>query len=234
VSGVKVFSGPRAYAKYVDIRHKTGIAVLDRLTRRNGQPNFNHQSFIEISKLRMRGSRYYLEQRPWQYADTVMHAWVAYFKPTTRWHPRDARSSPHRENRAVLGGWEDLYNDVFHRFPIPPVGLYLPWAVVFGYGVARALRHALRRRFDACPREQLVLWMAFNCVYVPGLSCLCAISELARYRFIVEASMWTVFLWALQRQPSRALDEQSRIATAPLWTEGAATAPTSPAGDARR
>jgi hypothetical protein len=195
VSGVKLYAGPKAYARFIDLNAKRfGIPVLDRIKRKNGEPNFNHWSYIEVSKLRMQGNRYYLSQRGADYLHTVARGWVDYFGPTTHWHPQDAQRSPHLANRAVLGGWEDLYNTLVHRAPIPPVGLYLPLGTLFLYVFIRTLRSAWKQRDRDCAREPLILFMAFNVVYVPALSCLVTIGELERYRFMVEAFTWVVCL----------------------------------------
>jgi hypothetical protein len=219
VSSVKLYLGPKAYARFIDLHAKHfGIPVLDRIKRKNGQPNFNHWSYIEVSRLRMHGNRYYLSQRRADYLHTVALGWVDYFRPTTRWHPQDAQRSPHRANRAVLGPWEDLYNTLVHRAPIPRVGLYLPLGALFLYVLARTLLSAWKQRDRACVREPLIVFMAFNVLYVPALSCLVTIGELERYRFMVEAFMWAVCLaWRparaagwVERSPSAAGGDGSR------------------------
>jgi len=190
VSGVSLYAGPRAYRRWVDIEHKTGIPVLDRPMRANGQPNYNHNSYIEISQLRMQGNRAYLARRKADYWRTVGRGYVDYFRPTSRWHPKDPKGSPHLENRRILEPWENAYNRGIHGFPVAPFGLYLGLIGAFLTRVGITVANLWRTRLVVTPPDALVLFMAMNCVYVPLLSCLVTIGELERYRFMVEGFMW--------------------------------------------
>jgi hypothetical protein len=198
IAAIGLFEPPQAYAAYIDLNKRTGIPVLDRMQRHNGQANFNHWSYAELSKLRMADNRYFLAHHRARYLQTVRQGWVDYFRPTTRWHPHDAEASPHRDNRRVLGPWENFYNAALHSFPLPPFGLYALLLVAIGYTTGRALRLLWQRRLHSCLPEKLALFMAFNCLYVPALSCLVTIGELERYRFMVEAFMWVLAAAAVQ------------------------------------
>jgi len=191
VSGVSLYAGPRAYRRLVDITHKTGIPVLDRHLRSNGLPNYNHNAYLEISRLRMAGNRAYLERRKRDYWRTVGRGHVDYFRPTSRWHPQDPKGSPHAENRRLVEPWENLYNRVVHGFPLPPFGLYVGLIAAIVARLAFSLWAIGRSRQVTAP-DAVVLFMAMNCVYVPLLSCLVTIGELERYRFMVEGFMWVL------------------------------------------
>lgn len=201
VSDISLYSGPRVYAAAakIDLGRKWGVPVLDRLDRAGDIPNYNHWSYLEVSKLRVKDNRYYLSRYPWRYLRTVKDGYVDYFRPTTRWHPQDETASPHLENRAVIGRFERAYNRFVHSRVLPPFGLYVPLLAFLFYGTAVALGTVWRRRFEGCLEEQLILFMAFCSFYVPLLSCLVTIGELERYRFMVEAFMWIVALWAARR-----------------------------------
>jgi hypothetical protein len=183
--------------------------VLDRARRLTGEPNYNHAGLIKVGRIYLRDAQYVLRQHPGRYLRTVGEGLVDYFRPSTRWHPRDPDGSPHRRHRERLEPWENAYNAVLHRVPIPPFGLYLllvPLALYGGWLAARTLWH---RRLQGCEPEKLVLFLLFNCAFVPALSCLVAIGELERYRFIVEAFLWIVAVWsgrqlvrALRRRPT--------------------------------
>ena len=139
VSAIPLYSGVHAYKRYVDLRRKTGIPVLDRRKRKNGEPNYNHYGFIEVSKLRMQDDRVVMRERPSDYAHTVREGYVDYFRPTTRWHPFDEKRSPHLANRAHLEPWENAYNAAVHGFPVPPFGLYVPLLALLFYALGLAL-----------------------------------------------------------------------------------------------
>jgi hypothetical protein len=128
---------------------------------------------------------------------------VDYFRPTSRWHPRDPDGSPHRHNRALLGTWEDLYTALLHRFPVRPFGIYLLLVAAFVHRVWSAFATVRRSKHRARAQEKVVLFMALNCAYVPAVSCLLTIGELERFRFMVEALMWIVGTAALGARGSR-------------------------------
>ena len=197
VADVGLYAGPEDYAPYVELGRSHGIPVLDRLRRSDGTPNYNHASYLEVGKLRGRDARHYLARRPLDYLRTVGHGVVDYFRPTSRWHPRDPDGSPHEHNRRLLGAWEDLYNAVLHGFPLRPFGLYLPLVALLAYAAWSAFTTLCKSRAEGCAREKVVLFMAFNCLYVPAVSCLVTIGELERFRFMVEPLMWTVGLSAV-------------------------------------
>ena len=207
VAGIPIYSGPEQYARYVDLRRTRGIPVLDRLRRANGEPNYNHWSYIEVSKLRLHDDRVYIAQYPRRYANTVLAGTFDYFQPTSRWHPRDPAGSPHAQTRAVLEPWENLYNDALHRFPVVPFGPYALLVALILYAAGSALRTLWKNGGRNGEREKLLLFMVFNCAYVPALSCLVTFGELERYRFMVEGFMWIVGLsglpFARARESSR-------------------------------
>jgi 4-amino-4-deoxy-L-arabinose transferase-like glycosyltransferase len=193
VSAVNVYAGPEEYAAWIDVSQKRGVPVLDDFRRSNGQVNYNHWSYGEVSKLRMRDNRYYLSQRKWAYARTVLKSLAKFFRPTSTWHPHD-KKGPHAANRKVLGGWERLYNGILHTFPTRPLGLYvivIPAVLVAAW---RALHTVWRARFEQHAREKTLLVMAFICLYVPVLSCLVTTAELSRYRLMIEAFLWLLCL----------------------------------------
>jgi hypothetical protein len=198
-SGVNVYAGPEAYAAWIPVEQKRGIPVLDRMTKANGQPNYNHWSYAEISKLRLKDARYYLKHRFGKYLLQVAKNYVTYFQPTSDWHP-NKKDGPHAEHRKIIGGWEGLYNTVVHRFPIGPFGLYLVLIPLFFLAAFRAARTLWQARFTGHLREKLIVFMAANWIYVPLLSCMVTTAELSRYRLIVEGFMWLVCLSLLVRE----------------------------------
>jgi hypothetical protein len=128
---------------------------------------------------------------------------IEYHSPTTRWHPKDPEGSPHLENRALLEPFENLYNAALHRYPLAPLGLY---ALLLPLAAAAALVAWLRLWRQRCAghaREKLILFMAFNCAYVPLISCLATHGELARYRFLVEGFLWGLAAAGVQEAVAR-------------------------------
>jgi 4-amino-4-deoxy-L-arabinose transferase-like glycosyltransferase len=208
VSGVNAYAGPEEYAPWIAVDEKRGIPVLDRMQKANGQPNYNHWSYAEVSKLRLQDARYYLRHRFGKYLRTVAKNYVTYMRPTSDWHP-SKQAGPHVQHRQVLGGWEKLYNGVVHGFPIAPLGLYVALIPLFFVAVFRAARTLWRARLSGHVREKLVLYMAASAIYVPLLSCLVTTAELSRYRLLVEGFMWLVCAWLFVREPIAASEAGS-------------------------
>ncbi len=208
VALLSVYSGADKYGKLVKLPAPRGIAVLDQVRRANGQVNYNHAGLIEVSKLLMRGGEYYIAHRPRQYLHTVRRGVRDYFNPTTRWHPHDPKGSPHRAHRAILGSWERMYNHVWHGLFFPPYGLYLLLVPAMVVAVWSAVRSLFRSRLREHAADKLVLVLALSSVYVPLLSCLVAIGELERYRFLVEAPMWLLAMRGVSLSLSRVLRVQ--------------------------
>jgi hypothetical protein len=202
VSGVNVYAGPEAYARWIHVEDKRGVPVLDEMQKANGQANYNHWSYAEVSKLRLADSRYYLKHRFGTYLLTVARNYVTYFRPISDWHP-SRKLGPHVGHRKVLGGWEALYNTVMHRFPVQPFGLYLGLLPLFFWATLRAVRTLWRARLADHLPEKLVVFMAANWIYVPLLSCMVTTAELQRYRLIVEGFMWLVCLSPLAQRYTR-------------------------------
>jgi hypothetical protein len=196
-SWVSVYAPPQAYAEWVDLSTQTGIPVLDRPLRGNGQPNYNHHAYIAVSKLRMQSNMAYLRTHRLRYLRTVLSGLRNFFRPTTLWHP-SVESTPHRANRAVLGGVERLYNQALHTFPIRPFGLYVFAILMLFVSAGRAAFRLLFRREIADDTDRLSLFMAFNCFYVSVLSCAVTTAELCRYRLIIEAFVWVLGLSLLR------------------------------------
>jgi len=192
-SAVSVYAPPEAYAEWINLDETQGIPVLDSTMRSNGQPNYNHWSYAEVSKLRMRGTRYYFAHRKPAYLRTIWKGFRTYLRPTSQWHP-SKEAGPHTHNRRVIGHWEKLYNTLVHTFPFKPYGLYLLLIPAGLYAAFRAAREIWRARFANRLEDKLIVLMACNCAYVPVLSCMVTTAELSRYRLLVEAFMWTLGL----------------------------------------
>lgn len=196
VSLYSVYSGAERYRAHMPASEDTGIAVLDRMRRKGGQVNYNHHSLIAVSRQLLEDSRSYLQQRPRAYLHTVLKGVKDYFNPTTRWHPRDPKGSPHLTIRERLEPWERIYNTTLHSPIVAPFGLYLCALPLWIWACARAARRLLRARLRGHASDKLVVFMVLNALYVPAISCLVAIGELERYRLLVEGFMWATTCWA--------------------------------------
>ncbi len=186
---ISVHNSVQAYSEYVDIEEKTGIEVLDAIKRSNGQPNYNHKKFTELSKLKMKDNITYLKLYPKEYAFSVMKGFLKFFRPTSTWHPHDQTASPHLALRKKIGAWEKIYNTVFHSLPIKNVGLYTFFILLFIWLLITYVKAIFRGKLFSSS-DKLIAFTLMNIFFVATLSCLVTSTELARYRFMIEPFIW--------------------------------------------
>jgi hypothetical protein len=197
-AAVNVFAGPDQYLRFFprDVHFPwPGSNELSRPTV--NAPNYNHGLFLEVNRRRREDSSYFIEARPGDYVGTVLGRNLpGIFGSSTRWHPSDhSPMGPHYQHRQVLGGYEQLYDLLVHRFPIPGVGLYvflIPFCAWAAWSSWRSVRH--RRTLDAIRRSQATLlgFSLLQVCFVVSASCLFTSQEASRYRYGVEP-----FIWAL-------------------------------------
>lgn len=193
-AGVDVFAGPRAYLPFFPRAENPAYPPeLSRLERpTSGAPNYNHWFYLAAMPERRRDAIVYLRERPSDYFHTISEGFVALFSPTTRWHPGDRFNAPtpHDQHRAVIGGYEVLYNRLLHRFPFKPFGWYVFLPLILAETARRAV--ALRRASDAesQARGAFLCFALFQVGYVLVASTLFSLKESARYRYQIEPLLW--------------------------------------------
>ena len=201
-ASISVYDGPRPYLPYFgsseNERWPSSMTALDRPSV--GAPNYNHWFFLEVDRRRRNDTTYYLRERPWDYAATVFGNLKAYFSPSTEWHPHDTEpTSPHRQHRQILGGYERAYNAAIHTFPFSPIGLYVlvPFVCAWAFARARVLIRA--QTPEGIARGSLVYFCLFQIAFVTAASCLFTFGETARYRYDIEPLLWLLTAMACRR-----------------------------------
>jgi len=197
-AAVKSFSPLEAYGGAYGRAAETGIRALDQTRKADGSPNFNHASYLAISKDYLRDSFTLVRRRPLAYAKGVLRAFTFYFTPATDYSQLDA-------NRPLLQPWERLYDvaagqianlppsraereqkAVSEREKLQRVGLLLVLALplVFAFGC----RQALRWRADPLRHtERFTLgFLLLNVAYVTAVGNLVECGENMRFRFMLE------------------------------------------------
>ncbi len=197
-AGINVFAGPEQYLRFFPPNVDFPWPGSNELARPSvNAPNYNHGLFLEVNRRRREDSSYFIEARPGDYASTVLGRNLpGIFGSSTRWHPNDrSPRAPHYQHRQVLGGYEQLYDRIVHRFPIPGVGLYvflLPvclWAAWVSWVSVRR-----RRRLDVERRSQATLlgFCLLQVCFVVSASCVFTSQEASRYRYGVEPFIWVL------------------------------------------
>lgn len=204
---ISVYAPPRQYADFFTTADRPGWPPqLTRLEHRGvAAPNFNHWWLLDVHRTRRSDVLYYLRTRPFEYLANVAEGLRAMHEPSTTWHPRDGTAaSPHYRHRQVLGFYEAWFNRLVHGWPRAPIGLYaflpllIAWAGVHGWRLARSADRGLQAR------GVLLLFCAFQIVYVEAASSMLTFLESSRYRFQVEWAIWLLAAVAIANGVSRA------------------------------
>jgi hypothetical protein len=206
-AAINVYAPPSAYLALVPKREYPWPGSNELVRPSLGVPNYNHGLFLEVNDARRKDVAYFLETRPLDYLKRVFTKNLpSLFHPTTHWHPQDHLPvSPHRQHRAVLGGYERIFDRVVHGWPVPQVGLYvflpffLGWAA---WSAASQLRSTDRSRFA---QGALLGFCALQILFVVSASSLFTSWETSRYRYSIEPCIWVVVAAALRAAYVRAV-----------------------------
>jgi hypothetical protein len=227
-AAVSVYSPPSAYLRLLpDGAHYPWPGSNELMRPSVGEGNYNHGLFLEVNEARRKDVAYYLEARPLDYLRRVFTKNLpGLFHSTTHWHPSDKRpTSPHREHRALLGGYESLYDRAVHSWPVPGVGLYvfLPLVLVWAAWSASARL----RSGDPTTRASgaLLGFCLLQILFVIAASSLFTAWETARYRYAVEPCIWILLTVALRAAHPRVRGWVSASSRASLLGESPAAPP---------
>lgn len=193
----------------------TGIPVLDAPLKQNGEPNFNHQAYIGLSRQYMRDSLAVMRHAPDAYLKGVGKATAIYFRSSSDYGLLEG-------NRRRIDAWDRLYNTAFYgawtwrepfwsKAPLPEgasvrdrlahdlantgwlllVGLPLLWA----FGALAIVRRCRAGRWT----EGLTLAFVLSTVlFATAVGNLLDVGENNRFRFDVDPLHAVLFALAAQ------------------------------------
>jgi hypothetical protein len=200
-AAVSAYAPPSAYLKFFPTPPHFPWPGSNELTRPSlNSGNFNHGLFLEVNKRRGQDAAYFIKTRPGDYLRRVFTQNLpSLFHSTTHWHPLDRRpDSPHAAHRAVLGGYERLYDRLVHSWPVDGVGLY----AFFPGFYAWALWHAFKRSRAADEHTRAAGALLGLCLlqiaYVTSVSSMATSWETSRYRYAIEPCIWIVVAMGLR------------------------------------
>jgi len=194
-AAISAYAAPREYLGFFGTSEHPGWPP--QLTRLE-QPsvlaaNFNHWFLLEVHRARRQDVLHYLRERPFGYLRNVMAGLQDLLRPSTEWHPRTGTErSPHAQHRQILGPYERGYNNLVHRFPVAPIGLYVFLPLVWLWGLWQGVRLVRSGVEEPRARGALLLFCLFQIVYVVAASSMLTYLEESRYRFQVEPMIWLV------------------------------------------
>jgi len=167
------------YGGIIELPPPLGIPVLDRPRKSTGGSNFNHIAYVELSRRYLRDDVAVVRAEPAVYARGLALALRRSLRPVTE----DRRLA---DDLAPLGPYRDLCE-------IGMCGRVGRTCLLVLFGVPLLLLHAasaivkeLRRETLDAPTVGLLVFIAFNVVYVMLLTNAMELGENNRFRFTIE------------------------------------------------
>jgi hypothetical protein len=194
-AAISAYAPPREYLRFFGSSERAGWPPqLTRLEHPSVQAaNYNHWFLLEVHRARRHDVWHYLRARPLGYVHNVSAGLRNLLRPSTEWHPRTGTDrSPHVQHRQILGLYERGYNDLVHRFPVAPIGLYVFLPLVWLWGLWQGFRLVRGGGDELRARGALLLFCLFQILYVIAASAMLTFLEESRYRFQVEPMIWLV------------------------------------------
>ena len=209
-----------SYAEFVDAPQPTGHAATDELQKSDGPPNFNHGSYIEVSRAYGEAAATVFRRHPQAYAAGVAKGVCIFFKPGSDYWSVGP-------NRAQINAWDRIYNAVVHgELGQPPldegcrirwlgqgqVALWLP--LLFIAALAGAIVIGLRR--GELPQRAGAVFIAAAMGWVALSGNLFELGENHRFRWVTAPLMWLALAlvadrllrWRRHRRDLRSASEQ--------------------------
>jgi hypothetical protein len=198
-AAINVYAAPSAYVGLVSKRVYPWPGSNDLVRPTLGTPNYNHGSFLEVNEARSKDVAYFLRARPLDYLRRVVTKNLpSLFHSTTHWHPQDRLAvSPHHAHRAVLRGYERLYDRVVHGWPVPHAGLYVFLPLFLGWAAWAAAARLRATDPKAFAQGALLAYCLLQVLFVVSASSLFTAWETSRYRYSIEPFIWVLLAAAL-------------------------------------
>jgi hypothetical protein len=168
----------------------TGVPLLDRAYKADGSINFHHRAYIEISDQLARDSREVILADPGVYLRSVGQNLRQSLMPASTYAPLAGA-------RTQLSPLVAVYEPLLGWIPfLGPMGV---WPVLLPVVLCAATLLAWRERRASAPRAALLVYLAFNIVYVIAVGALMERSENQRFRFDVDPMIWVMVLGLVGR-----------------------------------
>lgn len=168
------------YAGLAGLPGKVGVLALDEPRKWNRRPNFNHLAYVDLSRRYLADALAVIRRRPDAYWTGIKEAVRLYFRPVNDDRQIQRLTAPIARydriyGRIVYGAWDGLCVFVLVGQP-----LLLSWAIASGFRAAR------QGDATSAARASVLLFVAFNTLYVFAATSLVEVGENFRFRFAVE------------------------------------------------
>lgn len=221
VSLQQPFSRLERYPGFVAATQPTGIPVLDRKSKSNGPPNFNHLAYAAISRQYRDDALRVIRMQPAVYLQSMATAYLIFFKPSSDY--------PFvQENRVRIMSFARLYNRVVAGQPVYPANPgfdfqgsgTIGYFIVIGFGVCILYGGVLAIRFlrqpgDVSRQDAVLLFLWLNLLYVTIVGNAVEMDENQRFRFLINPLLVAMLATLAVRVTRRGI-ERRRFAT---WSQ---------------
>jgi hypothetical protein len=97
----------------------------------------------------------------------------------------------------VLGGYERLYDQLVHRWPLPDVGLFVFLPFFYVWALLRAIMFLRAPEQERRAAGALLGLCLVQIAYVVTVSSMATSWEASRYRYAIEPCIWLIVALAL-------------------------------------
>ncbi len=217
------FRNPSAYLKLLPDTPVTGIPVLDEPETSRGNRNHHHIVYVEASNNYLKDALHVIFVRPNSYARSVAQAMYIYFHSASDFDLLGNQAPTQKVdiwwNRVFYWQWESYETSVERNVNVS--GLHIGWGIVLAFltsmaGTANFLWKRLGQLTE--PANLLVLFMAFNILFVTVVGNLMDIGENNRFRYVIDPFLLILFVFFLKNAASKFLaSPKSRLSGKKLY-----------------
>ncbi|KPJ73923.1 hypothetical protein AMJ52_02650 [candidate division TA06 bacterium DG_78] len=191
---IKPFRDPEVYREYANFDTITGIPALDKEYKSTGAINFNHVSYISISRMYYTAAIFLIKKFPWYYGFSIIKAFYTYLQPCSSF-----QESPNTEKLKVwthiyeyyvLGNilekiWTTTYTNRFNqqrKIHVNFLFIFIP--IIYAWGIVLAIRG--KKLFGFTESQALLIkYMMFNILYTMFIGNFIEAGENMRFRFLI-------------------------------------------------
>ncbi|MFL7871973.1 MAG: ArnT family glycosyltransferase [Anaerolineales bacterium] len=187
------FRSPDTYLEYFPDTPITGVPLLDEIEYSTHFPNYHHLVYVKASKQAMKDALRMIWRAPGRYARALIQSAYIYFHSANDYEhvlgvrqPVDGLDTVW--NRLFYGQWHK--GETFANLGAAILPDHVAWLLVIGFlfVVLRAPIYLWKNRalIFSRPRHLLILFMAWNILFVSIAGIMLDIGENNRFRFVID------------------------------------------------
>lgn len=197
----EAFRSIENYDDLIPVLSPSGIPVLDEPLKSTQAVNFNHSSYIDLSKMMFRDAINFVRVRPDLYLASVKQGFSIYFHSSSDYLLLKDKPAPQLESwwdRIFYGQISGYDGDYGNRWESSPI--YVGWWLAVAYLAAIIYGTKLVITHDKSDRVFLVVvaFMTFTIIYFTLMANFLDLGENNRFRFTLDPLVLLLFGMLLQ------------------------------------